>query len=160
VKRHGRQPRINEIPGQEFGLTVKLSKPEPTPAPAETPAPPAGDCTCDPALFWSTGGEYSQTSLLYFNEPSTYPTAALTGDTCPGADLSGITVSWVGGTKPPTYEIVEVDQVWSLVITGMTDDQSGDGAGTLTIGGSIVCNEETINLSSITMNLFFESGGG
>jgi len=170
VKRHGRAPQINTIPGQEFALKATLRKLLPPPEPELEPPPVAGECVCDvTGIFWEAGdiflndpGNYSKTSQILLGGAGfedNMPKAALVGNTCPGADLSGITASWSGGPKPPKYEIVTIDQVWALVVTEMFDDGTGEGGGTLTVSGSIVCGEETINVGSITLQLLFEGPG-
>jgi hypothetical protein len=162
---YGDRPDIVSQPDQNSGLSIRLNpKPVVSILTADAPAP-ADECTCDiTGIFWGqyTGeapdyDTYDQTSLTItdgFSGLYTHmPKAILLGDTCPGADTSGITASWVSAPgSAPKYEIVSEGQVWALVVT------KSNGNGTLTVSGSIDCGGDTISVGPIT--LIIDVGGG
>lgn len=47
MRRHGKQPGIGVIPGQEFGLNIELKKIQPEPITIEEPAAAGGSCVSD-----------------------------------------------------------------------------------------------------------------
>ena len=166
MRRHGRQPGVNRIPGQQFGLNLALKK-QNRPEPEETDEETAPDCICDvTGVRWNnpSTGVFDTTSrtidLSNLPTAANYPRAALVGDTCPGADLSGITTSWSSENSlvnPHTFIVCRVDQVWALVFTKFVVTSSG--LGTMTVTGSIDCGGEPISVGPITIT-FTNTGGG
>lgn len=159
---YGERPDISQEPDQQSGLAVNL---QPVPEPAPEAAPSTGECVCDvDGVFWSGNGTYwpgtddvyDQTSITLTSIPpaTNMPKAGLVGDTCPGSDLSGITASYFG-TGNPRWEVVQVDQVWALVMTVIPSGCDG----TLTVTGTIDCGGDTISVGTITLVLDIPGGG-
>lgn len=153
---YGERSEVSRQPDQNSGIAIRLN-PEAEPAPE---AEPCQDCECaDLALYWyNTSGEspaYDLTSITLTSVPGTaaYPKAALVGETCPGADVTGINAAWVGGTLPPVYAIAEIDQTWALVVQLISSTVSTQRNGTLTLSGTVVCNGENISVGPITLTI-------
>lgn len=148
MKRHGKEPSINRIPGQEFGLSISLKKKAQAPAPiiVNETVIEGGGCECDiTGLFWmnqETGTVFDST--INEHNGSAYYLAKIVGDICPGATIS-ITVTWTGSGSID-YNIV--DHV--VIVNGVLIP----GSGTVIVGGSIDCDGDVTNFSNIFLVSF------